>query len=83
VTMATKGSVAATVVVARQSLDHACNDLDEAVLALPDISGDNVMANPALVALLLRVVIARRHLSGVELSLGAESAGRTWAWTPQ
>jgi len=34
VTMATKGSVAATVVVARQSLDHACNDLDEAVLAL-------------------------------------------------
>jgi hypothetical protein len=42
-----------------------------------------VMANPDLVALLLRVVVARRHLSGVELSLGAEGVGRTWAWTPQ
>jgi len=60
-------------VVARQSLDHACNDLDEAVLALPDMSSDNVMANPDLVALLLRVVVARRHLSGVN-SVSAQRA---------
>ena len=78
-TTSTNSSVATTVAVARKSLDSACNDLDEAVRALPDVPGDNVMANPALVELLLRVVVARRHLSGVETSVGAEGVRRVWA----
>lgn len=51
---------------ARRSLDSACRDLDDAVLALTDTVGDDVMASPGLVALLLRVVAARRHLTGVQ-----------------
>jgi hypothetical protein len=47
------------------------------------VPDENVMANPGLVALLLRVVVARRRLSGLEITLGAESAGRVWASTPQ
>jgi hypothetical protein len=82
-TMATIGSVASPLVAARKLLDSACADLDEAVQALPDLPGDNVMANPGLVALLLRVVVARRHLSGLELRLRAESTGRAWASVPQ
>ena len=82
-TMATDGSVAATVAVARRSLDSACDDLDDAVRAFPEVPGDDVMANPGLVALLLRVVVARRHLSGLERSLGAERAGRVLFSTPQ
>jgi hypothetical protein len=81
--MARNGSVAATVAVARSSLDNACDDLDDAVRAFPDGPGDNVMANPGLVALLLRVVVARRHLSGLELSLGAKSMGRVSTSMPQ
>jgi len=83
-TMAKEGSGASTVAVARKSLDSACEDLDDAVRAIPEmIPDDNVMANPGLVALLLRVVAARRQLSGLELSLGAESTGRVWASMPQ
>ena len=82
-TMAKIGSVAATVAVARRSLDNACDDLDDAVRAFPDVPGDNVMANPCLVALLLRVVVARRHLSGLELRLGAEIMGRVSTSMPQ
>jgi len=74
-TMAINGGVAGTVAVARKSLDNACDALDEAVRAIPDVPGDDVMANPGLVALLLRVVVARRHLSGLELSLRR----RAWA----
>jgi len=83
-TMANKGSDAATVAVARKTLDSACDDLDDAVRAIPHMVPDeNVMATPGLVALLLRVVVARRRLSGLEITLGAESAGRVWASTPQ
>ena len=74
-TMATNGNVAATVAVARKSLDNACDALDDALRAFPDVPGDNVMANPSLVALLLRVVVARRHLSGFERSLGGRERG--------
>jgi hypothetical protein len=52
--------------IARRSLDRACQDLDVEVRALPDTCGDDVMANPRLVALLLRVVVARRYLAGVQ-----------------
>ena len=51
---------------ARNDLDSACADLDNAVRALGDIADDDVMASPGLVALLLRVVVARRQLAGVE-----------------
>jgi hypothetical protein len=83
-TMANRGSDAMTVAVARKSLASACDDLDDAVRAIPDmVPDDNVMANPGLVALLLRVVVARRQLRGLELSLGAERMGRVWASMPQ
>jgi hypothetical protein len=73
-----------TVAGARKSLDSACEDLDDAVRAIPDmVPDDNVMANPGLVALLLRVVVARRQLSGLELSLGVERMSRVWASMPQ
>jgi hypothetical protein len=54
-----------TLATARASLEAACDDLDEAVGGLSD-DGDAVMASPVLVALLLRVVGARRDLRGVE-----------------
>jgi len=53
------------------SLDTACRDLDDAVLVLSDVPGDDVMASPSLVALLLRVVMARRHVTRLEI----EAAG--------
>lgn len=51
---------------ARHALDSACADLDNAVRALPHRPHDDVVASPGLVALLLRVVVARRRLAGVE-----------------
>jgi hypothetical protein len=62
----TKDDLLGTLAAARLSLDSACDDLDEAVQALPDAFGDNVMASPVLVALLMRVVTARRHLARFE-----------------
>ena len=59
------GPATLTLATARASLEAACDDLDEAVGGLSD-DGDAVMASPALVALLLRVVGARRDLRGVE-----------------
>jgi hypothetical protein len=53
--------------MALASLDTACRDLDDAVCVLSDVPGDDVMASPSLVALLLRVVVARRHVSRLEL----------------
>jgi hypothetical protein len=55
-----------TAATARRTLDNACDDLDDAVRALPDRSEGDVLASPGLVALLLRVVIARRQLAAVE-----------------
>ena len=52
--------------LALASLDTACRDLDDAVLVLADVPGDDVMASPSLVALLLRVVMARRHVTRLE-----------------
>jgi hypothetical protein len=53
--------------LALASLDTACRDLDDAVLVLADVPGDDVMASPSLVALLLRVVMARRDVRRLEL----------------
>jgi hypothetical protein len=82
--MANKGNRAATLAIARKSLDSACHDLDDAVRAIPEmLSEDNIMATPGLVALLLRVVAARRELNGLELDPGASSTRRGWASMPQ
>jgi hypothetical protein len=52
---------------ARSSLSDACTNLDDAVRSLSEADADEtVMANPALVALLLRVVAARRYLEEIE-----------------
>jgi hypothetical protein len=61
----------AKLTVALASLDTACRDLDDAVLVLSDVPGDDVMASPSLVALLLRVVMARRQVT----RLATEAAG--------
>ena len=50
---------------ARASLDQASADLDAAVLGITATAGETVMANAGLVALLLRVATARRHLAEV------------------
>jgi hypothetical protein len=57
--------IAAAVARAQASLDQARDDLDAAILSLAAIDGDTVMANAELVALLLRVVTARRYLEDV------------------
>lgn len=54
-----------TVFSAQASLDDACADLDAAVGVLTEVEGETVMANAGLVALLLRVATARRHLVDV------------------
>jgi hypothetical protein len=55
-----------TLELAVASLDVACRDLDDAVLAIPNAPGDNVMASSTLVGLLIRVMAARRHVSALE-----------------
>jgi hypothetical protein len=73
----------ATLAIARRSLESACDALDDAVLALPEGHGDKVMVSPGLVALLLRVVAARRHLKGLEHVVPHDDVvGRIWAWAP-
>ena len=66
--------------VALASLDTACRDLDDAVLVMSDVSGDDVMASPRLIALLLRVVTARRQVKRLELE-AAETRDRIRAST--
>ena len=65
---------AVSVAFARTSLQSARDDLDDAVRELPDLADDNMMATPALLALVLRVVSAKRQLSGLELALVPEDA---------
>jgi hypothetical protein len=50
---------------AQASLDAACSALDTAVRSVAKSDGDTVMANADLVALLLRVVEAQRHLAEI------------------
>lgn len=59
--------IPASLILAIASLDTACRDLDDAVLVMPDVPDDNVMASPSLIALLLRVVMARRRVKRLEL----------------
>ncbi len=71
----TAGPVGTAVARAQASLDQARNALDAAVLSLAAIDGDSVMANAELVALLLRVVTARRYLDDLARPATASSPG--------
>jgi DNA-binding phage protein len=62
----------ARVAVARKSLKKARDHLDDAMSTLPERQGDNTMATPALLALLLHAVAARRHLTDLETALADE-----------
>jgi hypothetical protein len=62
----------ARVAVARKSLQRARDHLDNAMSTLPEREGDNTMATPALLALLLHAVAARRHLAELETALAEE-----------
>ena len=73
-----------SVAAARRLLQSARDELDVAVQEVPDVEGDNTMATPALLALLLRVVAARRHLTGLEVAMAAEvAATRARTSTPK
>ena len=63
---------AADVVAARRALSIARANLDEAVAAEPEIDGEEALASPSLLALLLRAVSAKNHLDHLELSATAE-----------
>jgi hypothetical protein len=56
------------VAAARQALATARADLDAAVVALPEVDGDEGMATPGLVALLIRAVAAKDRLDELESS---------------
>jgi hypothetical protein len=70
----TADPVGAAIARAQASLDRARNALDAAVLSLAAIDGDSVMANAELVALLLRVVTARRYLEDLARPASTSSA---------
>jgi len=75
--MANGGNKAAALAVARKSLDGACRDLDDAVRSIPEMfPDDNVMATPGLIALLLRVVVARRKVNSLDPSSCADNRRR-------
>lgn len=58
--------VTVTATGARCALERACDDLDAAVGSLPHSADQDVLANPTLIALLLRVVVARCQLAEVD-----------------
>jgi hypothetical protein len=66
---------AADVVAARRALSSARADLDEAVAAVPEIDGEEALASPGLLALLLRAVSAKNHLDDM-LSAAVETVPR-------
>ena len=61
----------ARIAIARKSLQDARDRLDDATGALPDRDGDDTMASPALLGLLLHAVVAKRHLTELEAGAGA------------
>jgi|KBSMisStaDraftv2_1062788.scaffolds.fasta_scaffold244108_1 hypothetical protein len=61
-----KRDVSAEVTLARKRLRDARSMLDLAVGAMPDVAGEETMATPALLALLIGAVRAKEHLDKVE-----------------
>ena len=70
-----------TLTLAVASLDVASRDLDDALLALSVVAGDDVMASSSLSALLFRVTRARQHVNRLELEVKAEIRSRVRAST--
>ena len=70
-----------TLTLAIESLDVASMDLDDAMLALSNVGGDDVMASSSLMALLLRVTKARREVDRLALDVKAEIRSRVRAST--
>ena len=67
---------AADVVAARRELSLARADLDEAVAAVPETDGEDALASPGLLTLLLRAVSAKNRLHHLELSAAFETGPR-------
>lgn len=65
-----------TLTRALESLDAACRDLDDAVVTLPNVGDDDFMASPSVVALLFRVVTARRLVKRLKLEVQDEIRDR-------
>jgi hypothetical protein len=57
---------AAALTMARENLESARAALDRAVAALPDVDGDEAMATPKLLLLLVGAVKARENLDKLE-----------------
>ena len=70
-----------TLTLALESLDAACRDLDDAVLTLPNVGDDDFMASSSVVALLFRVVTARRLVTRLQLEVKTEIRNRLRAST--
>jgi len=67
-TLAMPKETAVDVAAARKLLEVARSSLDEAVAALPGLEGgDDRMATPALLGLLLNAVRAKRQLDSLEV----------------
>jgi hypothetical protein len=75
------GAIPRTLTLALESLDVASRDLDDAMVALPNFRGDDVMASSSLVGLLFRVVAARHQVRELALDLKAEIKDRVGAST--
>jgi|SRR4051812_17187998 hypothetical protein len=68
-------NVAADVSTARKALEEARAELDLAVASLPDVGGNEAMATPALLSLLIGAVTAKEHLGDLEALQARESGG--------
>src|SRR5436190_23946654 len=74
---APRREISGDVGVARKALAAARAELDLAVAALPDVGGDEAMATPALLALLIGAVRAKEHLGDLDAVEAEESGGGT------
>jgi hypothetical protein len=67
-------NVAAELALARETLRSARSALDVAVAALPNVDGDEAMATPTLLSLLLGAVRAKERLGQLEAQLAGKRA---------
>jgi hypothetical protein len=71
---AATSDVATEVRVARKALEDARSALDLAVAALPDVDGEEAMATPSLLMVLVGAVRAKQHLNRLETVLASRLA---------
>lgn len=60
---------------ASDRLATAQQKLDAALAALPEVSLEDTMATPALLALVLNTVAAQRHLQGIQTQTASPKLG--------